>query len=49
MLDRIIAAYLEKYPERSEQQTYPFIVGMLSTLLNEDNIEGFIQTVKDFS
>lgn len=48
MLDRILDAYVEKYPDRTREQAYPFVIGMLSTLLNEDNVDSFIKVVKDF-
>lgn len=49
MLDQLIDAYLEKYPNNTREQAYPFILGMLSTLVTEEKLPSFIQTVKDFS
>lgn len=49
MLEQIINEYLAKHPAHTREQAYPFIIGMLSTLITEEKMPEFIETVKTFA
>ena len=48
-MDVLLDAYVRKYPERPRERAYPFIIGMLSTLLTDENLDSFVRTVEDFA